>query len=105
MQYRPRRSSKRWLVDAPEFILACYDNKGKTTDRYTVLFGGTMYSQEFGYNVQYLAMSNAPTNPQGVSMWGEMPVYNRKALGYHIRWLDLPEKLREHVIDRATNDD
>lgn len=102
MQYRPRRSSKRWLESAPEYILAVYDNDGKTADRYTVLFGGTLYSPEMNRNVQSLNLSSSPSHPQGVSMWGEAFSYDRKRFGKHIRWLDLPENVRKHVIDRAT---
>jgi hypothetical protein len=101
-QYRPRRSSKRWTEQAPEYVLACYDNKGKTCDRYIILFGGSFYDEEMGRNVQYLAMSGEPSHPQGVSMWGEMPAYNRAACGKHVRWLDLPENIRNHVVARAS---
>ena len=34
--YRPRRATKRWLEGAPEYVLDCFDNRGKTVDRYTV---------------------------------------------------------------------
>lgn len=102
MQYRPRRSSARWLQDAPEFILACYDNGGKTCDRYTVQFGGTLWEPGLGRNVFYLGMSNSPTHPQGFSQWGEMPATNRTGFGKKVRWLDLPDHIRKHVMARAT---
>jgi len=99
--YRPRRSSKRWTESAPEYVLACYDNGGKTCDRYTVLFGGSQWEPELGRNVFYLGISGAPTHPQGFSQWGEMPAYNRAACGKHVRWLDLPEHIRQHVAARV----
>jgi hypothetical protein len=34
-------------------------------------------------------------------MWGEMPAANRDYCGKHIRWLDLPEHIRKHVVARA----
>lgn len=104
MQYRPRRSSKRWTEDAPEYVLACYDNGGKSIDRYTVLFGGSLFDERLlaQRKVFCLAMSGAPTHPQGFSQWGEMKAYDRAACGKHIRWLDLPEHVRKHVIARAT---
>lgn len=102
MKYQPKRSRKQWLESAPEYILAVYDNGGKTADRYTVLFGGSLWEPNMGGNVACLNMSEYPTSPQGVSMWGEMPAWNRKALGKHIKWLDLPERVRQHVISRAT---
>lgn len=102
MNYQPKRSRKRWLEQAPEYVLACYDNGGKTADRYTVLFGGSHWEPRMGRNVAYLGMSGAPTHPQGFSQWGEMPAHNRSACGKHVRWLDFPENIRKHVISRAS---
>ncbi len=100
--YRPRRAAKRWLEDAPEYVLDCFDNKGQTIDRYTVLFGGTLFDPGLLKQriVHYLGMSEAPTHPQGFSMWGECPASWRPA-HRRVRWLDLPEHIREHVISRA----
>lgn len=102
MNYRPRRASKRWLEGAPEYILDCFDNKGKTTDRYTVLFGGSLLVSELleDRTVFYLGMSDAPTNPQGISMWGECSASWRPSRE-RVRWLDLPEHIRAHIIARA----
>lgn len=103
-KYRPRRATKRWLKDAPEYILDCFDNK-HTLDRYTVLFGGSLLVDDLlaKRKVFYLGMSDNPTSPQGFSMWGECdaawrPSHNR------VRWLDLPEHIRKHVIARATEE-
>jgi hypothetical protein len=110
MSYKPRRAGKRWMEDAPAYVLSVHDNKGQTADQYTVYFGG-----EFILNdgpdagpgtgpgntyIQYLAMSTDPTSPQGVSIWGEMWAYERSSR-QRIRWLDLPEHIRQHVIARA----
>ncbi len=103
MQYRPKRSSARWTEEAPEYVLACYDNGGRTCDRYTVMFGGSLWDASMGRTVYYLGMSGAPTHPQGFSQWGEMPARNRTGSGKHVRWLDLPENIRKHVIARATS--
>lgn len=102
MKYQPKRSRKQWLEGAPEYVLAVYDNGGKTADRYTVLFGGSLWDESMGSTVQYLAMSNNPTHPQGVSMWDTCQCYVRSVHGKHIKWLDLPENVRQHVISRAT---
>jgi hypothetical protein len=114
MAYTPRRANlKRWLEGAPDCILDVFDNKGKTADRYTVMFtgpdflvrsGGTAYKDTW---VPHLDMSDAPSHPQGVSMWGEMPAYDTARLRYvwgkqRIRWLDLPEHIRKHVVARVT---
>lgn len=104
-EYRPRRASKRWSEGAPEYVLACYDTgPDKALDRYTVLMGGSLWYPEMGRNVDYLAMSDAPTHPQGLSQWGGMPAMNRQACGKHVRWLDLPEHIRKHVVARATTE-
>jgi hypothetical protein len=104
-QGKPRRAGKRWLEGAPEYVLDCFDNKGKTADRYTVLFGGSLSCG----SVPYLGMSESPTHPQGVSMWGELR--SHEAAGYRhrsgqerVRWLDLPDHIRRHVVSRATEE-
>ena len=116
MSYRPRRAGKRWQESAPEYILDVFDNRGKTCDRYTVLFGGSLLYHDAPEGwpatlantyVPYLGMSDAPTHPQGFSQWGELKAYDAAALryrdGHHrIRWLDLPEHIRSHVVARAT---
>lgn len=121
-KYTPRRASAtRWLEGAPAYVLDVLDNKGTSADRYTVLFTFPLsyaldrdgkplpegQRGEFGRTwIQYLGMSGAPTHPQGVSMWGEMEAYQAAAYRYRckhhrIRWLDLPEHIRAHVIARA----
>jgi len=101
----PKRTNKRWLEDAPEYVLACYDNGGETCDRYTVLIGGSLHDEDLNktYSVQYLGMSDAPTHPQGFSQWGEMPRGNGRACGKKVRWLDLPEHIRRHTVMRCTD--
>jgi hypothetical protein len=98
--YRPRRASKRWLEGAPDYVLSVHD-KPSTNDRYTVFFGPPLWEPELGRNVLYLGMSEDPTHPQGVSMWGLAPSHFRDSSGRKIRWLDLPEHIRNHVIARA----
>lgn len=105
MQYRPRRSSARWLEQAPEYVLAVYDVGPKANDRYTVLFGGSLLEPALlaERKVYMLGFNECPNSPNmGVSMWGEIRAVDRSNLGKHIRWLDLPEHLRKHVVTRAT---
>lgn len=103
--YRPRRAAKRWLLDAPEYVLDCFDNRGKTTDRYTVLFGGSLFVPHLLKvgRVFCLDMSEAPTHPQGYSQWGQCLASWRPA-HQRVRWLDLPEHIRNHVISRVKED-
>ena len=101
-KYRPRRATRKWLVGAPEYVLDCFDHP-KMDDRYTVMFGGSLLEPELveKREVHCLAMSGRPTHPQGISMWGEARASWRPAR-YRVRWLDLPESIRAHVIARAT---
>lgn len=117
MSYTPRRFSKRWSEGAPDYVLDCFDDD-RTADRYTVLFckhlcfhvGDGTYIEGPGEfwntRVRYLGMSAYPSHPQGVSQWGEMAAI--EAMGYRrsnshrrVRWLDLPENIRQHVVARA----
>jgi len=50
-----------------------------------------------GREIPYLAMSALPFHPQGFGQHGEMPAWNRQALGRKIRFLDLPEDCRRAV--------
>ncbi len=120
-KYTPRRAAKRWLEEAPDYILDCFDHP-KYGDRYTVFFGGSLLyhtlpdgsskdgSDQLGNTyVQYLGMSGAPTHPQGISLWNEMSAHDAASYRYasarrRVRWLDLPENIRQHVIARATAD-
>lgn len=103
---KPKRATiKRWLVSAPEYVVACYDNGGKTADRYTVLIGGSLHDPilDSARAVAFLGMSETPFSPQGVSMWGEMPRGNGRVCGKKVAWLELPEHTRKHVISRCKN--
>lgn len=105
--YTPRRAGKRWREDAPDYILDCFDNRGKTCDRYTVLFTGHLLLHDGSeIYVQGLGMSDNPTHPQGFSQWFEIPAYQAAQYRYsnghdRVRWLDLPEHIRQHVVDRV----
>ncbi len=99
----PRRAGARWSESAPPFILDCFDNKGATVDRYTVMFCAP-YADTAG-EVLYLSLSGAPAHPQGVSQWGgisprEAAAYRYSAKRQRVRWLDLPEHIRAHVVAR-----
>lgn len=107
--YTPRRAGKRWLTDAPEYVMDVFDDK-RTADRYTVMFAGSLLISDgtfAGTYVQYLGMSGAPEHPQGISMWGELKAHEAAAYRYRnkhrrIKWDDLPEHIRKHVVARAT---
>lgn len=106
MRCHPRRAGARWLQNAPEFVLDCFDST-EPGERYTVLFGGSLrVTADQQHYVSYLSMSGAPTHPQGVSMWGELRQHEAAEYRYRcgkqrVRWLDLPEHIRNHVIARV----
>jgi hypothetical protein len=110
-KYTPRRANRRWLEGAPEYVLDVFDNKGQSCDRYTVMFCGSELisnGTRRGTFISYLAMSGAPSHPQGVSLTGELAphkagAYRYRSSRHRIRWLDLPEHIREHVKARINN--
>ena len=97
--YGIRRATKRWLGKAPAYVLACFDNNGKTADRYTVFFGtgcmfhvkrdgtiakgGDRYANTY---TMFLTMSHNPTDPLGVSNWGEIGAYDLRSYRDRARW-------------------
>ena len=109
-QYTPRRATlNRWLVDAPEWVLDVFYHKD-FADCYTVFIGGDMLASEgrtyANTCVSYLGMSDNPDNPRGFSQWDALAAWewskyrNANARRHRVRWLDLPENVRAHVISR-----
>lgn len=87
----------------------CYDNRGKTIDRYTVVYTGN-YANRNGV-CQYIHMSAHPFHPQGVGMHNESrdildrpngswpPAIGRKNyLGVRIPFADLPPDCQRLVL-------
>ncbi len=52
----------------------------------------------------FLGCDDNPTSPAGVSMYGEVDALKRLT-HKRIKWLDLPEKIREHIKERYTRED
>jgi hypothetical protein len=98
MYYQPKRSTARWLVDAPAPVLAVYDNGGKSADRYTVLYGAPLWDRKDGRMVPARFMSDNPYHPQGVGMFGEAPAHSRAFMGRKIRFDQLPARCQQCVI-------
>lgn len=86
----------------------CYDNGGKTADRYTVLYTGR-YTHLTGGEYWYRGMSERPAHPQGVGMlgtsqnyidnrsWGQRGGYSH--LGKPVQFDDLPPEVRRVAMD------
>lgn len=102
-KYTPRRQSSRWLdSDCPRGVLAIYDNGGATTDRYTVFYAGLIETAEYGAWVGYRTMSENPSHPQGVGVYGEMRRHEAADYRYRARhqacaWSSLPEAVKACV--------
>jgi hypothetical protein len=121
--YTPRRFGARWNEGAPAYILDVLDNKGKTADRYTVMYckdqcyhmakDGTIKPGPGEFHntyIPYMAMSENPTHPQGVGMSGELKAHEAANYRYsagkdRIKWNDLPEKVKACAIRFATQSD
>lgn len=107
MTYSPRRQSKRWLDgDCPAEVLCIMDNKGKSFDRYTVFYVPTKaMREEFphrGMWIDYRAMSENPSSPNGFGIYGEMEAYEVAQYRYsfkhqYAKWSDLPEAVKRTV--------
>lgn len=103
--YKPRRQSRRWLDgDCPQGVLAIYDNKGQSADRYTVFFADPISGETFADMwIGYRAMSENPFSAQGVGLWCEMRAFEVAAYRYRVKhqaakWSDLPEKVKQCVL-------
>ena len=66
-------------------IKGIYDNRGKTFDRYTVVFD----------DGSALGLSHNPDSPVGFSQWGS--VAESVDLGKPITFQELPENVRKHI--------
>ena len=85
----------------PKWI-RCYDNQGKTFDRYTVVFTGR-YTHKTNGSFWYVGMSTNPFHPQGFGQHGESermpidkPTYSH--IGKKIKFENLPEDCKKLVI-------
>jgi hypothetical protein len=95
----------------PRYV-RCYDNGGKTVDRYTVVFAGRHAAARIYRVFPYLGMSSQPFHPQGfgqhgetrdkpcdVDRWGFPPAMGRTGhLGKRIPFADLPDDCRKLVM-------
>jgi hypothetical protein len=85
----------------PKYV-RCYDNGGKTFDRYTVVFTGR-YTHKTRQCFWYVGMSENPFHPQGFGQHGEQkylpidrPTYGH--IGKKIKFEQLPTDCKKLVI-------
>jgi hypothetical protein len=89
---------KRSRADYPLGILAIYDNGGRTSDRYMVVF--TPYNLFGGLRFPTLSMSAKPSHPQGVGLRGEVTHRPTRRPGERVIGMNaLPDDCRRCVED------
>jgi hypothetical protein len=96
-----RRAGQRWREGAPESVVDIFDHP-EYVDRYTVIckpvieYNGKTYAQVLG-----------TSESMGYSGWQELETYQLTQYRYRnkrkrIKWGDLPEKIREYLIETET---
>jgi len=75
-------------------IIAVYEKDGDFVDRYLVVFDERNGDYHAG-----LVLSTNPDSPQGVSSFSDVLLGDH--LGKEISFEDLPEEVREHVLERV----
>jgi hypothetical protein len=100
--------SERLLPGGIPRYIRCYDNKGETFDRYTVVYTGNYNNIGKPTRTQrrashfYVGMSENPFHPMGFGQHGESdtmidrPTYSH--LGKKIQFTDLPEDCQRLVL-------
>ncbi|RQS17105.1 hypothetical protein DIE06_18160 [Burkholderia sp. Bp8998] len=81
-----------------------YDSGPQDNDRYTVFPYWMSDDKDDATRRAYLGFNISPSSPNtGVSMWGELPKGQQPGayLGKLIRFVDLPDAVRNHVIARV----
>lgn len=106
-KYTPRRANvARWLQDAPEYVLDCFDDsKRYPNDGITVILGKQFMEWCEHRGTHYL--SCICMNRSGHYASDQMAAHTAAAFRYsngrhRVRWNDLPEAVRQSVIRWAT---
>lgn len=103
MGYTPRRCSKRWLDgDCPDGVLAILDNRGKTIDRYTVIYREVTTDERGRHWIGLRDMSADPYSPVGYGVYNDYEAHviaqwRYKNAHHYARWTDLPEPVQRCV--------
>lgn len=72
-----------WRRDGSPELIRCYDNRGRSLDRYTVVFHGR-YQHRTNGSFVYLTMSGKPSHPQGLCSYDEASVPIDRPLSGHL---------------------
>jgi hypothetical protein len=84
----------------PRYV-RCYDNGGRSADRYTVVYTGR-YRHKTGGVFWYVGANAYPFHPQGIGMHGESPTQIDRPtyghLGKKVAFTALPADVRKLVM-------
>ena len=80
------------IVERYGTVLRCYDNGGKTADRYTIL-PPRWDSHKHRGRFSGVGASAFPFDPQGYGQWGEFAPGPH--LGKRVHWDSLPEDVQK----------
>ncbi len=111
IEYTPRRANKkRWLADAPEYILDCFNfpNDGGPE----VLFTGSMLGRIYkDADKKEVYTDRTHTYIFGLGNQGSFELQPHQAANFRyakgkkrVRWTDLPEDFRDRVKAWAEQD-
>lgn len=90
----------RLMPDGMPRYIRCYDNEGKTADRYTIVFTSRYKKSNHG-SCLYIGCSSKPFHPQVIGMHCEPPIVIDRPgyshLGKKIAFDKLPPDVRKLV--------
>jgi len=91
----------RLLPEGKPRYVHCYDDGGKSADRYTIVFTGRY--RKVGESFLYIGANAYPFHPQGIGMHGESPTQidwpTYGHLGKKIPFDKLPEDVQRMTLD------
>lgn len=99
----PRRARARWLEGAPDYIIDCIYTKSYC--EWVVLLKWPNHDPDYYQRrglIPILCVNDCPESPNmGVSMFDECHKDWRAKTKDRVRWLDIPEHVRKHIIRRC----
>lgn len=104
MKYTPRRAGKRWLEDAPEYILDCFKNRECDGGGYDILFCGSLLGTMEGRPHDFANTYIMGLEISDYGDWCSFEIDAYQATQYRRRngkrrqsWNSLPEDVRNTV--------
>ncbi len=89
-------------IKKPASIIALFDNRGTTVDRYTIVFNWKQGPKYY----DMLALGDDVTTPAGFSQWTSgVYLKENSHLGKEITWEDLSLTHQKHIIMRLKEGD